>query len=703
MAIFFCFTIVFALLRAGASEYNGIHSYTKRHKSSNLPKRKGSEEEGQAMVPPSPRCWRLATSILSHVQQGEMSKHPVISSMDAAEICAILPDDYQKKLALEITRCHLADLGKPLLENSGDEESCNHDLFACLHNLSQAGEHAYTHYVSYVQQLCIRLTQELLFEQHHKSQQEMSAELATIAEKHTNQLQVLTAELASSSEKHTYEQQKHSAELANIVENHTYQMQVLSKIPEQVKSELTDKLQRELKMTLQASLKDELHQQLALQLEQQLDGQLTRLLRDQAVEQATFFSNILESFEVRDNHLKERYAEQMDLYAEEMKRQQEQIEANRADMERLSENVSQASQKMQPLLGLELFMKTMADGYNWMELIVYFFGNLVVIWALTRPKRCESFRAYLYGLVFVEVAAEVRLLCLYHHNMTDKDDQASVVPYLRNLVRGLECAIYVLGLLSTLFRSRRNSPESTSLDTEDTPKLEIQRILQELRENQLSLQRRLDAERFAPSSIPNQQMSIQEYHRPVEESTDPRVSEVTPFQRTPRQYRPISHDVSAQTPSEQWMVVPVEQTAATAPVFATPGASRSNYNSQLLTPWAPSRSFISHTPAPAVPAQTVVEMAHQRQVAPIHHADQTTSTNNDNAEEGSLNSVETPSNEDQNSSRNNADIEGRTLNSDEIQSNEASQGDRKRPAAAIGVVGSDRLPKKAKLDHEGTE
>ena len=59
----------------------------------------------------------------------------------------------------------------------------------CQHELMDAGVNAYMHYVSYVQQLCIRLTQEYLMQQQHATQQAIMMQYALLSDQMVQQLQ----------------------------------------------------------------------------------------------------------------------------------------------------------------------------------------------------------------------------------------------------------------------------------------------------------------------------------------------------------------------------------------------------------------------------------------------------------------------------------------------------------------------------------
>jgi uncharacterized membrane protein len=425
-----------------------------------------------ASHPWSPMCWRSATGIFDNLSND--------STMDATEICAILPEHQQKRLSLEIARCHLQDLGKSMMKNQAAEDDCSPvngrmaDLDWCLKNLSDTGISAYTHYIMYVQQLCIRLTQDFLFRQQQAAQQQISAQYADISGKSIIQMRTLQ----------------------QITREHTDQMKALSAIPDQVRERLNGEIQAAVRVTLQESLRDELERQLALQLAQQLDGQFSRLLQEQAVEQASFVANILGNFESRERDHKELYekwsnsqSSMWQKHAGEMKRQQKQMDDHRAKVESLSDTVQMASRTMQPLLGLQALMKTASEGYSWLALMLHFLATFNIAWLLTRPSRCSGFRWYVYYIVFAATATDIAILCMLNNGIITKAERLLLTTELRQLSYVLECAIYLLGLFASFFFVRRKE-----MRTDDfAANLETQRALLELKEQHGILLQRLQA------------------------------------------------------------------------------------------------------------------------------------------------------------------------------------------------------------------
>jgi hypothetical protein len=159
----------------------------------------------------SEECWLDAIEALSYLGQGLQDVHRH-SSTDgttnsplkpaksrkigvdpATAFCSWMSPEHQKLLALELSGCHLNDLGRSLflLETtdakresiasctSGSPNSHLHlvtleNLPLCLKLLSDAGVTAYTHFFSYVNQLCTRLLQEVMVGHYYETTHQLA-------------------------------------------------------------------------------------------------------------------------------------------------------------------------------------------------------------------------------------------------------------------------------------------------------------------------------------------------------------------------------------------------------------------------------------------------------------------------------------------------------------------------------------------------
>jgi len=373
----------------------------------------GGQDVYQPAVKVSPECWRIATTIVQKTQ------HQIYAS-DTSKMCEVLPEAHQKRLALEIARCHLQDLGRPLYRSSAAERECtttsvDHETVqSCLKRLTDSGENAYTQYITYIQVLCIQLTQEVILQYQQKAKDEVAKKYAEISGQSIAHMETITS-----------------------------QMQTISEIP----ALLQDQLTRELKDQLKESL------------DEQLRDRISELLRTQAAEQASFLGNIMDHLELRDVEHQERvndwthYQSSMwQKQAREMEGQRVALDEQRLKMERLSETVSETTQNMQPLVGLQSFIKVATEGYTWITFLLHFLGTFNIVWVATRPQRCHPFRSYLYGLVFGEAVLEFFLTSAVHYELLSDTARLACVTDLRRWALLVECFTYVFGFLSTCLR-----------------------------------------------------------------------------------------------------------------------------------------------------------------------------------------------------------------------------------------------------------
>ncbi|KAG7346922.1 hypothetical protein IV203_005991 [Nitzschia inconspicua] len=158
-----------------------------------------------ALLPASPDCWIDAIQALQvhtgsvleeafHATSTDGQSHP-LSSVTCSWLTAV----DQKVLALELSKCHMRDLERPLFHFSSyeDQEACAKSLkdyskaqeeanncnyspcnqtlksrnisTKCLAHLTDSGVNSYTHFFSYVNQLCTRLLSEYVLGQYYET------------------------------------------------------------------------------------------------------------------------------------------------------------------------------------------------------------------------------------------------------------------------------------------------------------------------------------------------------------------------------------------------------------------------------------------------------------------------------------------------------------------------------------------------------
>jgi hypothetical protein len=382
--------------------------------------------------PPSPRCWKTAWKIFQHVQQDQHN------SDSAKAICSVMPEEQQKALALEIARCHLQDLGKPLIRDRAILHQCSpqgqhqeqqpqvspfedsHVLQTCLKSLTDAGVNAYTHYISYVQQLCTRLTAEHMVQHQQEQVREMTSRYQEVSQQSIAQLETLT----------------------NMSEKHATQMNTLSEIPAMIKDQLTVELKEQLRETV----KEQLSEQLQIQLREQLQDGIGDLLQHQAVEQASLLNHIMGHMEIRDSEQKETYEAWTQHQTTQFQNQARDIDRQRAKMQDLDDIVSTTTRNMQPLVGLQSLVTAATEGYTWITFLLYFLGTFNVVWLFTRPQRCHGFRAYLFAIVLSEAVLELSLKAMLDYDWLSESDRTLAIDQVRRWALLLECLAYIAGM-----------------------------------------------------------------------------------------------------------------------------------------------------------------------------------------------------------------------------------------------------------------
>lgn len=233
------FSLFLLLAAVGASIDDGIQQ-TGGYGASFVPVTRTSVEtedfgdSGTVAAPQSsPECWKSAMMVFRESRDNHLHDDT------AATFCRIMPEEHQKMLALLIAQCHLEDLGKPLFKDPNiSSNSCliqrrgkdassvpetsppDRDLQWCLKHLSDAAIHAYTHYVSYVQQLCMRLTQELVMTYQRQVQLELAERFSNISLQSIEQLEALSALTDTLSQSLQDQLERHQKMLKEKLEAH---------------------------------------------------------------------------------------------------------------------------------------------------------------------------------------------------------------------------------------------------------------------------------------------------------------------------------------------------------------------------------------------------------------------------------------------------------------------------------------------------
>lgn len=443
----------------------------------------------------SPHCWRSAVTLIRQTDQRDtlhffgsdettttmLFRRSAVNS--AATLCAALPELVQKRLALEIANCHLRDFGKDLYKDASMAQYCSMTTTAtatrasnanankndnmnnyssmetvvpiCLQHLTEAGENTYTHYITYLQILCTRRTQELFLQYQQEARDDMTATFASISGQSIETLATMT----------------------RLSQTHAEQMETLSEIPsriqKQITTEVTDHLQETLRVTFDEQVKSQIHE----------------LIQSQATEQASFFAAIMDQLQQRDLEHKDRYDEfatyQSSMLLQqtrEMERQRRALDEHRKKMQSLSDVVSETTTNMRPLFGLQTLIATATEGYTWITLLLHFLGTFNLLWLVSRPERCTVFRSYLFAIVFAEALLEIALTGAVRYDWVSERERISYIGDLRRWAMIVECTAYIVGMVITCFSvpahhpSNGNPPPSAQSTNHELERLIDQRL-----------------------------------------------------------------------------------------------------------------------------------------------------------------------------------------------------------------------------------
>ena len=420
--------------------------------------------------PSSPECWLSAISLFQTIPFKQNHHHhhsqhyfasdlhqddtttftatATVAELDATKLCQYLPEQYQKRLALEIARCHLQDVGRPLFINATVERRCvldptddnnddqaenvhpnsqekkrksGADIKWCLKQLTDYGVNAYTHHFAYVSSLCIRLTQELVVAYQQQTQRDLALRYAEIS---SHSLEQLTS-------------------MSRLTQKHAEQLQALAQIPQQVTERLTNHLQTTVRDTIQHSMSE--------QIAHQLQGLFT--VHTQGLE----------------HHLAK-------------------LEAQREEMEAA---VRKTKQSMQPILQLQSLLATVTQRYEWLTFWSRLLGAMYLVWLMTRPQCGQPVRWCLMGIVVAEALWELILRVMVNQALLSASNQTAYVATARQWSFILMGAFYVLGLLASLagLLSSATKTENSSKTEEEMLSLRRQKEEEFMTRLEATLQR----------------------------------------------------------------------------------------------------------------------------------------------------------------------------------------------------------------------
>lgn len=433
----------------------------------NRPKYKSMNQQQHELWIPSAKCWQTAIAILQKTQLEMFSE-------DASELCARLPEVHQKRLALEIAQCHFQDLSRPLYMTESIQRECSYNSFStttttnyhgatgeasdhhqqnlqyCLKHLTDAGVTVYTTYVAFVQNLCIRLTQELILHYQRETQQELALHLDDWLVTTAQQIQSISNLSQFYADQSADITETVTQQMKDISSMYTEQLQALSSLPDLVKDQLIKELTEHFGETLQTMF------------DEQLKDTMSKILTPQVQEQATFFGDLMDRLQLRDAQHQTLYDEwthyqltMMQQQALELQRQRQMLDEHRHDMEHWSAT-------MKPLFGLNRLAHLATDGYTWVTFLLHFLCTFLMVWVVTRPEICQSFRSLLFCVALSEAVLEMSFTAGVRYELWSEAQRFVAITELRKWAFFAEAFLYVSGLLLCgIFSIRTTSSSRT--------------------------------------------------------------------------------------------------------------------------------------------------------------------------------------------------------------------------------------------------
>ena len=363
--------------------------------------------------PPQPRCWFNALKVF---QPKDKEAVETLNKM-----CAKMGPQEQQAFAFEIARCHLAEMGRAIVEtfvgsDIEDAQDCtalavaaartglgeDHpdgdegwfpNLKQCLINLTQDGVNAYTYFFTQVVQLCNRLTEHLVadFREH------TSAQLAKFSQQAVDQFNNLVQR-----QQDAFEEREEA-----IRQRH-----------------------------------EEFYSSMNSMQKEMWEGQSSRVDEFKA-----WTSNIMDDWGARAQHQKE----QQEAW---LHNQTEYLENKASEWGRhrwFSITGFLAPMNMEKLysVAIDVYRFFVIHGYNLFEFSFHFIGVLYVAYLLTLPRICRRFRGGIFVVIFTEGLAELCFTFCMESGQLSGTYQKAVIACLRNAAFCFEALLYSAGLISS--------------------------------------------------------------------------------------------------------------------------------------------------------------------------------------------------------------------------------------------------------------
>jgi hypothetical protein len=352
---------------------------------------------------PSPKCWKNAINLF----HSEIITH---TENDISSFCASLPESHQKLLALEIASCQLIDLGKELYRDDGFREVCmrsldgdiDRKLTVCLKQLTETGENTYTVYITYVQNMCIRLTQELVLQRLQESRQIALSQYREVST----------------------ESMKHMAAIKDLFHLYKDQIVQLSRITSEISQKLSMDLSNIVQDVVQASMEKEMTQHFNGQVKDIFEESIQSLTVALANDHNGIIEALFERVEGRDEVNQERFEEWSEYLlslwqrqAIAMDQQRDAIKEHLRQMENLNEVVRSTTDSMQSLRNLQQMVLLVIVGYKWTSALLYSACTIITTRMLTNVLGCSGRLVYMVTVIEFALELLCSAFCKYNGNI----------------------------------------------------------------------------------------------------------------------------------------------------------------------------------------------------------------------------------------------------------------------------------------------
>eukprot|EP00934_Nitzschia_sp_Nitz4_P001175 Nitzschia sp. Nitz4//scaffold31_size150131//131102//132751//NITZ4_002852-RA/size150131-processed-gene-0.210-mRNA-1//1//CDS//3329547731//1175//frame0 len=353
-------------------------------------------DKSLASLSSSPECWLDAVRALN------------LDTMSNSDTCSWMSSHQQKMLALELARCHVQELGRSIFQESSPDcslHSYQANFYDCLTQLTPTGETSYTHFLTYINQLCTRLLREVVMTNYY----ETSMQLARTSAQAQQQLQYMV------------EQQ------SQLWESWKYREEETSRLHESFKREVFEERIRWVQES--SMIKSQIRAQGAEWLEEAQAARTAQLA--------------------------------------EMEFQRQEIIQQREELKRLSETVVLTQQSIMPWsLSLDQLYTYLQHGYRVLDWFVRALSGFVLIWFLCIPPCLRWLKPYMMGWILLAGLMEC-LVAMGNDGWLTEEDETAFIRSVRDLLLMTEVATFVFGTLASCVscccgRSPKGSSESES-------------------------------------------------------------------------------------------------------------------------------------------------------------------------------------------------------------------------------------------------